>query len=71
MLSRFKTALRALLRRSQAERELDEQLRYHIERQMEQSIRFGMNSDDTRYAAHKVFGDQEGAKPRRPCREMS
>jgi len=29
MLSRLKTALRALLRRTQSERELDEELRYH------------------------------------------
>ena len=35
MLSRFKMALRALLRRSQAEREMDEELRYHIEQQTE------------------------------------
>jgi hypothetical protein len=31
MLSLLKTALRALLRRSQVESELDEELRYHIE----------------------------------------
>jgi hypothetical protein len=35
MLSRLMTALRTLLRRSQAERELDEELRYHIEQQTE------------------------------------
>jgi hypothetical protein len=39
----LKAAMRALLRRSQSERELDEELRYHIEQQTEQNIRLGMN----------------------------
>jgi hypothetical protein len=37
MLLRLKSALRALLHRQQAERELDEELRYHIEQQTEQN----------------------------------
>lgn len=64
MLSRLRTALRALLRRSQAERELDEELRYHIEQQTEQNIRLGMNSEEARCAARKAFGGVEQAKER-------
>src|SRR5262245_1586293 len=64
MLSRLKTALRALLRKSEMERELDEELRYHIERQTEQNIRLGMNPDEARYAARKAFGGVEHAKER-------
>src|SRR5262252_8531681 len=64
MLSRSKTALRALLRRSQVERELDEELRRHIERQTEQNIRLGMNPEEARYAARKAFGGVEQAKER-------
>jgi len=64
MLSRLKTALRALLRRTQAERELDEELRYHIEQQTEQNVRLGMNPEEARYAAHKAFGGVEQAKER-------
>ncbi|HEU0175758.1 MAG TPA: ABC transporter permease [Blastocatellia bacterium] len=64
MLSRLKTALRALLRRSQAERELDEELRYHIEQQTEQNIRLGMNPEEARHAARKAFGGVEQAKER-------
>ena len=64
MLSRLRTALRALLRRSQAERELDEELRYHIERQTEQNIRLGMNPEEARYASRKAFGGVEQAKER-------
>src|SRR6516164_1244873 len=64
MPSKLWAALRGLLRRSQAERELDEELRYHIERQTEQNIRIGMNSEDARYAARKAFGGVEQAKER-------
>jgi predicted permease len=64
MLSRLKTALRALARRTQVERELDEELRYHIERQTEQNIRLGMNPAEARDAARKAFGGVEQAKER-------
>src|SRR5215467_3092155 len=64
MLSRLKAALRALLRRTQVERELDEELRYHIEQQAEQNIRLGMNPEEARYAALKAFGGVEQAKER-------
>ncbi|HZF39352.1 MAG TPA: permease prefix domain 1-containing protein [Blastocatellia bacterium] len=64
MLSRLKTTLRALLRRAQAERELDEELRYHIEQQTGQNIRLGMNPEEARQAALKSFGGVEQAKER-------
>ena len=62
MLNRLKRALRSLLRRTQVERELDEELRYHIEQQTEQNIRLGMNPEEARYAARKAFGGVEQAK---------
>src|SRR6266508_4012740 len=64
MLSRLKTAMRALLRSTQIERELDEELRYHIEQQTEQNIRLGMSPEDARHAARKAFGGVEQAKER-------
>src|SRR5262245_11033625 len=64
MLSRLKTALRALLRSTQIERELDEELRYHIEQQAEQNIRLGMRPEDARHAACKAFGGVEQSKER-------
>src|SRR5499426_222973 len=64
MLSRLKSTLRALLRKSQAERDLDEELRRHIELQTEQNIRLGMNPEEARYAARKTFGGVEQAKER-------
>ncbi|HEY7182910.1 MAG TPA: ABC transporter permease, partial [Blastocatellia bacterium] len=67
MPSRLKAAMRALLRRSQTERELDEELRDHIERQTEQNIRLGMIPEEAQYAAQKAFGGVDQAKER--CRD--
>src|SRR2546428_8997153 len=64
MLSKLRTALRALLRKSEIERELYEELRYHIEQQTEQNIRLGMNPEEARHAARKAFGGVEQAKER-------
>src|SRR5262245_25683491 len=64
MLSKLKAALRALLLRRQAESELDEELRYHIEQQTEQNIRLGMIPEEARHAARKAFGGVEQAKER-------
>src|SRR5215470_16439776 len=61
MLSRLKAAL---LRRTQVERELDDELRYHIEQQTEQNIRLGMNPEEASDAARKAFGGVEQAKER-------
>src|SRR5262245_50290758 len=64
MLSRLKAALRALFSGTRAERELNEELRYHIERQAEQNVRLGMNPEEARRAALKSFGGVEQAKER-------
>src|SRR5262252_448732 len=64
MLNKLRTWARALLRKSEMERELDEELRYHIERQTEQNIRLGMNPEEARRAAQKAFGGVEQAKER-------
>src|SRR5262245_16931845 len=64
MLSRLKTALRAMLRKSQMERELDEELRDHVDRQTEQNIRLGVTPEEARSAALKTFGGVEQAKER-------
>jgi len=64
MLNKLKSKIHALLRGSEMERELDEELRYHIERQTEQNIRLGMNPEEARYTARKAFGGVEQAKER-------
>src|SRR5262249_36735294 len=64
MLSKLRAALRALLRKSEIERELDEELLYHIEQQTEQNIRLGMDPGEARREAQKAFGGVEQAKER-------
>ncbi|HEY6403707.1 MAG TPA: permease prefix domain 1-containing protein, partial [Blastocatellia bacterium] len=64
MLDKLKARLHALLRKSDMERELDEELHYHIEQQTEQNIRLGMNPEEAREAARKAFGGVEQAKER-------
>jgi predicted permease len=62
MLNKLRARLRALLNKPEMERDLDEELRYHVEQQTEQNIRFGMSPEDARYAALKAFGGVEQAK---------
>ncbi|MBO0862067.1 MAG: hypothetical protein J2P21_26955 [Chloracidobacterium sp.] len=59
--------LRSLFRRSQLERELDEELRYHIERQFEENIAKGMTEEDARYDALRAMGGVERRKEE--CRD--
>src|SRR5437764_15227766 len=63
----LKRRLRAVLRRSEAERELDEELSYHLERQIEQNVAGGMSPEEARRAALKDFGGLQQAKEN--CRD--
>jgi putative ABC transport system permease protein len=67
MLGSVKRRLRALVRKGAMERELDEELRYHVEREIEQNIRGGMSPEEARYAALKAFGGVQQSKEE--CRE--
>src|SRR5215471_21620432 len=60
--------LRSLFRRRQVEQELDEELRYHIERQIEENIAKGMTPEEARYAALRAIGGVERRKEE--CRAM-
>ncbi len=60
--------LRSLFRRSQVEQELDEELRYHLERQIEELIAKGMTPEEARYAALRALGGIEQRKEE--CRDM-
>ena len=44
-------ALSALLRREREERELEEELRFHLERAVEENVRAGMAANEARRAA--------------------
>src|SRR5262249_2197568 len=60
--------LRSLFRRAQVEQELDEELRYHLERQIEQNLAKGMTPDEARHAALRAIGGVERRKEE--CRDM-
>src|SRR5262249_41169821 len=49
-------------RKSQTENDLNDELRYHIDRQTEQNIRLGMSRDEAQQRALKSFGGVEQAK---------
>ena len=51
--------LRTLFRGAEVDRELDEELRYHIDRKTEQLMTQGMAPADARYAALRAFGGVE------------
>ena len=60
--------LRSLFRRDQVERELDEELRYHIDRQIEENIARGLTPEEARHAALRAMGGVERRKEE--CRDM-
>src|SRR5215475_5731298 len=60
--------LRSLFRRSQVEQELDEELRYHVERQIEENVARGMSAQEARRAALRAMGGVEQRKEE--CRDM-
>lgn len=67
MLDRIKMRWRALFRRDELERELDAELRFHLESETAQNLRNGVNPDDAHYSALKSFSTIERSKEE--CRE--
>ncbi|HKQ79500.1 MAG TPA: ABC transporter permease [Blastocatellia bacterium] len=62
MLNRLKLRLRALFFKSKMEVELDEEVRFHLEREIEENIARGMSPEEARYAALRSFGGIERVK---------
>jgi putative ABC transport system permease protein len=56
MLRRLRSRLRALFARDQVERELEDELRFHIELETEMRVGRGMARDEARYSALRDFG---------------
>ncbi len=66
-LSTLKRRLRALFKRDELEAELDDELRYHLERETEQNVKNGMNEADARLSAMRSFGSVDLSKEE--CRD--
>ena len=54
--------LRALFRRDRLERELDDEVRFHLEMQADDNVRAGMDADEARRAARRSFGGRDAMK---------
>src|SRR5262249_34026561 len=62
MLNKLRLRLQALFFKSKMEEELDEEVRFHLEREIEENIARGMSSEEARYAAIRSFGGVERVK---------
>jgi predicted permease len=54
--------LRGLLEHKRRERQLDEEVRFHVEMQVEDNLKAGMSPGEARYAARRSFGAIEPMK---------
>ncbi len=55
-LSKIRLRIRSLLRRRSVERELETELRFHFDLQMEENLASGMSPDEARRAALRTIG---------------
>jgi putative ABC transport system permease protein len=60
--------LRALFRKTRAEQEMDDEMRFHLEKQTEQNARQGMSPEEARRAAFRQFGNVGALKE--DCRDI-
>ena len=60
--------LRSLFRRPVVEQELDDEMQYHLERQIEENTAQGMKPEEARYAALRAFGGPDQQKEQ--CRDV-
>jgi putative ABC transport system permease protein len=67
-LYKFPLRLRSLFRHGRVEQELTEELRFHLEKLIEEKIAKGMPPEDARYAALRELGGVEQIKEE--CRDM-
>jgi predicted permease len=66
-ISKLKRRWRALIHRDELEYELDEELRFHVERDAAQNLEKGMSPEDARYHALRNFGGVDQSKEE--CRD--
>ena len=66
-LSNFLRRWRALTHKQELDNELEEELQFHLERDIEQKIKDGMRPEDARHAALRAFGGVDQSKEE--CRD--
>lgn len=62
ILKSLRLKLRAMFARSAVERELDEEIQFHLEREVEKNVRAGMSAVEARRVAMALFGGVERVK---------
>src|SRR5499426_1651553 len=62
ILSQLWRRLLSLLRRGRHVREMEEEMRFHLEMQVEQNLSSGMAAEEAHYAARRQFGNQTWLK---------
>jgi hypothetical protein len=67
-LTQFRLALRSVFLRKRVDQELDEELQYHLERQIKEGINTGLTPEEARYAASRAMGGI--TKSKEECRDM-
>src|SRR6476661_9754612 len=68
VLTVLRLRLRSLLQRERVDQELDEELRYHLERDIEERVLAGMDPDDARRVARRMAAGHVQRKEE--CRDM-
>ena len=66
-VEKFRLRLRSLFRQPEVEKELDAELRFHLDRQIEENLASGMAPEEARYAARRLIGGL--AQIKEECRD--
>jgi len=59
ILNRLKRRWRTLIHKDAVEQQLDDELRFHLERDTARNIESGMSEEDARHEALKAFGGMD------------
>ena len=67
LISRLKRRWRALWHKDEVEQQLDEEMRFHLDRDTARNVQDGMTPEDARFAALRSFGGVDQSKEE--CRD--
>ncbi len=56
LLNKLKLRVRSLMRRDEVDGELSDELRFHLDQQIEENIAQGMSREEARFAALRTVG---------------
>ena len=68
LLTRIRLMIRSIFRRSRVDQELEEELRYHLERESDEQLRTGLTMEGAEFAARRAMGATTQNKE--ACRDM-